>query len=59
MKEIIEDPNYKEFDGIYCGTPELTLDPSEYNLAMLARYMKENNIEFSDIPHETLEVFKL
>ena len=61
FEDIIPDPDYIDFDGIYVGSTEtssLVLE-NRHNLSGLSRYMKDNNKTFKELTEEELKTFEL
>lgn len=58
MKNIIPDPNFKEFDGVYAGGINVQPPKEKYNYTEMLRYMRENKKVFSDLTPEEINTFR-
>ena len=59
MPNLISDPDFEGFDGIYVGDKDGTsLPPNEIDFSRIIPYMKANNKQFSDLTPEEIEQFK-
>lgn len=58
--EIIPDPDYPEFDGIYCGDPEHPeiLHTLPYVLPDLFKYAKSQGKKVCELTKEEFEMFR-
>lgn len=58
MPDILPDPDFIGFDGVYVGG-EKRLPPSQYNLSKMAKYLRDNKKEYSDLTDEEKAMFLL
>ena len=54
------EPRFKEFDGIYFGSPDdsFIMPPNEYDLSKLGKYLRDNNKQFNELTAEEKDRFK-
>ncbi len=58
MKNIVPDPNFEEFDGVYAGGINIEPPTEKYNYTEMIRYMRENEKDFSMLTPEEINKFK-
>lgn len=58
MPDIIPDPDFIGFDGVYVGG-EKRLPPSQYDLSKMAKYLRDKKKEYSDLTEEEKARFLL
>lgn len=58
MPQIIEDPSFEDFNGIYAGSKDFSCPTKLYNYTEMIRYMKSKNKEFKDLTKEEIESFR-
>lgn len=59
MANVISDPDFEEFDGIFVGDKsDTSLPPNEIDFSRIIPYMKANNKQFADLNPEEIEQFK-
>ena len=60
MKELIPDPDYEGFNGVYVGDKG-TIDapPCNYDISAACEYLRNNNKKFEDLTDEEINKFKL
>lgn len=59
MTNVIPDPDFEGFDGIYAGSKDgLRLPPNEHDLPALGAYLDCTGKEFKDLTQEEIDQFK-
>lgn len=60
MANVIPDPDFDGFDGIYVGSKsDLRLPPNEHDLSALGAYLDSTGKEFKDLTQGEIDQFKL
>lgn len=60
MKNLIPDPSFEEFDGIYAGSKnsDFIMPPNEIDLSRIVKYMKETKKSFNELTEEEVNRFR-
>ena len=60
MSVDMAEPRFKEFDGIYFGSPNYSfiIPPNEYDLSKLGKYLRDNDKQFNELTAEEKDHFK-
>lgn len=58
MKNIILEPDFKGFDGVYAGGINIEPPTEKYNYTEMISYIKRNKKEFSELTPEEIKRFK-
>lgn len=60
MKNLIPDPDYEGFNGVYVGGKDIiNAPPSNYDFPAVSKYLKDNNKSFNDLSDDEKKQFKL
>ena len=59
MANVIPDPDFEGFDGIYAGSKDITFrpPPNKVMFSDLINYMKSSGKSFSDLTEEEIKRF--
>ena len=60
MKDLIPDPDYEGFNGVFVGDKStIDLPPCNYDFSAACEYLRNNNKNFEDLTKEEINKFIL